>query len=324
MSDLISVIVPVYKVEAFLNQCVESIINQTYHNIEIILVDDGSPDQCPDICDKWAECDSRVKVVHKENGGLSEARNVGMKVASGEYIGFVDGDDWISNNMYELLYEQMIDNSCDIVACGVQMTNDDGTPTQMLTTATNGVFNKTQSMAALIEESDLKQPVWYKLYKKSVVESIPFRVGKYHEDVFWSYQVVGKAEKVVIVNTPCYFYRQRSNSIMAEKYSLKRMDALEAKALRQKYIEQKLPELSSMAKCNLLFSCIYHMQMVIKYLNGEEKNLAIDKIWTIKKQYHFNVNDIMDLSLKQKMWALMSNVSFLLTCKIRNMLNIGF
>ena len=106
--SLISVIVPVYKVEPYLNKCIESIVNQTYKNLEIILVDDGSPDNCPAICDSWAEKDSRIKVIHKENGGLSDARNAGMVHATGEYIAFVDSDDYIDPEMYQSLYGVMV------------------------------------------------------------------------------------------------------------------------------------------------------------------------------------------------------------------------
>ena len=114
----ISVIIPVYGVELYLDKCIESVVNQTYRNLEIILVDDGSPDRCPTICDEWAELDNRNKVIHKKNGGLSDARNAGIRIASGELIGFVDSDDWISEGMYQLLYENMIENNSDISACG--------------------------------------------------------------------------------------------------------------------------------------------------------------------------------------------------------------
>ena len=116
---LISVIVPIYNVEKYLDRCVDSIINQTYKNLEIILVDDGSPDNCPQMCDDYAKKDSRIKVVHKENGGLSDARNVGMEVATGEYVSFIDSDDYISLDFYETLLETIVDNDSDIVECGV-------------------------------------------------------------------------------------------------------------------------------------------------------------------------------------------------------------
>ena len=117
MKSLVSVIVPIYKVEKYLNKCVDSIINQSYKNLEIILVDDGSPDKCGEICDKYAEKDSRVKVIHKENGGLSDARNAGIDIAKGDYLLFVDSDDWITSNICEVLIKNANDNLSDIIAC---------------------------------------------------------------------------------------------------------------------------------------------------------------------------------------------------------------
>ena len=117
----ISVIVPVYKVEKYLDRCVESIVNQTYKNLEIILVDDGSPDNCPVMCDEWAEKDERIRVIHKENGGLADARNAGMNIATGDYIGFVDSDDWIEPNMYEVLLKNALKYDADISRCGLSV-----------------------------------------------------------------------------------------------------------------------------------------------------------------------------------------------------------
>ena len=123
---MISVIVPIYNVEKYVNKCVGSIVNQTYTNLEIILVDDGSPDRCPEICDEWAKKDSRIKVIHKKNGGLSDARNAGMKIASGDYIAFVDSDDWIAPEMYERLLMAIKNDNSDIAACAVKMVWEDG------------------------------------------------------------------------------------------------------------------------------------------------------------------------------------------------------
>ena len=126
MNSLISVIVPIYNVEKYLDRCVESIINQTYKNLEIILVDDGSPDNCTQMCDDYAKKDSRIRVVHKENGGLSDARNAGMEVATGEYVSFIDSDDYISLDFYETLFQTMIDNDSDIVECSVVKFYENG------------------------------------------------------------------------------------------------------------------------------------------------------------------------------------------------------
>mgnify|MGYP003296593852 CR=1 FL=1 len=247
----ISVVVPVYKVEAYLDRCVRSIVNQSFGDFDLYLVDDGSPDNCGAMCDTWATKDSRIKVVHKANGGLSDARNAGMAVATGMFIGFVDSDDWIEPEMYQLLYDYMVENACDISACGVQMDWEDSTPSRLLTTEGCCVLNTVEAMRASIEETWLKQPVWYKLYRSKLVKDILFPVGKYHEDVFWSYQAVGRAEKIGIFDRPCYHYLQRGGSIMGEGYSLKRLDSLDAKLARVKYIQNQMPELTNMAKFNL-------------------------------------------------------------------------
>ena len=186
--SMITVIVPIYKVEHYLNRCVQSIIDQTYRNLEIILVDDGSPDLCPAMCDAWRERDSRILVIHKQNGGLSDARNTGMAVASGDYIAFVDSDDWIAPEMLERLLGAIREDDSDIAACTVQMVGEGVSTSQFLTVRTNCVLSRQEAQKALLEESLLKQPVWYKLYKRETIRDILFEVGKHHEDVFWSYQ----------------------------------------------------------------------------------------------------------------------------------------
>lgn len=318
----ISVIVPVYKVEAYLDRCVQSIANQSYRNLEIILVDDGSPDNCPALCDAWAERDSRIKVVHKQNGGLSDARNAGMAIATGELMGFVDSDDWITPDMYQHLYDLLDADGSDIAACGVEMVWEDGTPSRLLTKSGCCVLDQEDAMRAIIEESWLKQPVWYKLYKTALIRDIPFPVGKYHEDVFWSYQAVARAQKVSVSDKVGYYYAQRSGSIMGEGYSLKRLDSLDAKVLRLAYIREHFPQLLSLAQCDLHFSCIYAMQMCLQHLSTAELAIAREKIKKITgaiKPLHRQRN----MSVKQSIWLYLSQLSFEGTCRLRNMLKIG-
>lgn len=320
---LISVIVPVYKVEKYLNRCIKSIVEQTYGNLEIILVDDGSPDHCPAMCDAWAERDSRIKVIHKGNGGLSDARNAGMKAANGELIGFVDSDDWIAQDMYQCLYETMRADNSDIAACGVKMVWEDGLPSQMLTKNGSCVLDCEEAMKALIEESWLKQPVWYKLYKTELIQNIPFPVGKYHEDAFWSYQAIGAAKRVSVVNYVGYYYLQRGGSIMDEKYSLKRLDAIEAMEQRQNYLESNFPDLAVNAKCNLWFLCMYHGQKILQNLLTEEKTIAIQYINSVLKRYSFSAAELKELGQKQKFWIRIAKISLITACQIRNILKIG-
>ena len=321
-SPKISIIVPVYEVEQYMNRCINSIVNQTYENLEIILVDDGSPDSCPEICEEWAKLDNRIKVIHKKNGGLSDARNKGMNIATGELIGFVDSDDWISPDMYTILYEQMVKNDSDISACGVEKVWENKKEKERLTPLGSYVLNREEAMEAIIDESLLKQPVWYKLYKRKVIQNVSFPVGKYHEDVFWTYQIIGNANKVSIIDTPCYFYYQRKGSIMDDAYSLKRLDSIEAKVNRVNYIKNELPLLYELSKRNLWFSCIYSMQMSLQYLDSENFSIAKSKIKNIITNNNYKPKT-KGISFKEKIWIILSRISFTNTCRLRNVLKVG-
>lgn len=317
----ISVIVPVYKVEAFLDRCVQSIADQSYKNLEIILVDDGSPDNCPALCDAWAEKDSRVKVIHKQNGGLSDARNAGMAIATGELMGFVDSDDWIAPDMYQHLHDLLDADGSDMAACGVEMVWEDGTPSRLLTRSGCRVLDQEGAMRAIIEESWLKQPVWYKLYKTALIRDIPFPVGKYHEDVFWSYQAVARAQKVSVSDKIGYYYVQRSGSIMGEGYSLKRLDAVEAKCQRLEFIRLNYPVLVPVCWTDLFFTCLYHGQMAIKHL---DHTLAKQVLAVLKERIPDLHCCAYHMPLKIRCWAVMSKINLKMTCRIRSILGIGF
>lgn len=320
---LISVIVPVYHVEKYLDKCVQSIVDQTYQNLEIILVDDGSPDNCPAMCDAWAARDSRIKVIHKPNGGLSDARNAGMAVATGEYIGFIDGDDYVTADMYRLLYDRLIVDCSDIAACGVEMVYMDGRPPHPLTPNGDYILDNAHAMEAIIREDFLKQPVWYKLYKTELIRDIPFAVGKYHEDVFWSWQAVDRANQVSVFHTPCYCYIQRGGSIMDAGYSLRRLDAIEAKAQRQRFLETNRPSLAALGRTGLFFSCLYHGQQALLHLNGDDRTAALARLREVLENYPLTDADLRKLPMKRRIWPILARGSFEATCKLRNLLGKG-
>lgn len=320
---IISVIVPVYNVEPYLDRCVQSIVDQTYKDLEIILVDDGSPDNCPAMCDAWAKRDNRIRVIHKPNGGLSDARNAGMAVATGEYIAFVDSDDWIASEMLERLYQAIQEDQSDIAACAVKMVWEDGSPSQMLTVQKNCVLNRQEAQMALLKEKLLKQPVWYKLYKTDIIKNIPFEVGKYHEDVFWSYQAVGAAEQVSLIDYIGYFYTQRYNSIMGESYSLKRMDAVEAMVQRQEYLEKEMPGLAVNGRINLLFSSLYHGQMALKHLSEEDQAAEFEFLENAIRKYPLRKNEDIRMKLSHRFWTILTRFSLKTVCRIRNAIGIG-
>ncbi len=321
---MISVVVPVYKVEAYLDKCVGSVAGQTYRDLEIILVDDGSPDSCPAMCDAWAEKDDRIRVIHKPNGGLSDARNAGMAAARGEFIAFVDSDDWIAPEMLERLLLAMERDDSDIAACAVEMVWEDGTPSRLLTVRENCVLNRQEAQRTLLKEKLLKQPVWYKLYRRETIEGVLFEVGKYHEDVFWSYQAVGNARRVSLIDYVGYYYLQRGGSIMGESYSLKRLDALEAVERRYDYFTRQFPDLAAEARLSIRYACIYHGQMALRYLKGKERDMAMSRLRETLKKYRITRRECEKEKLSHRIWLRASEVSLSATCRIKNALNVGF
>ena len=290
--DLISVIVPVYKVEAYLDRCVQSIVDQTYTNLEIILVDDGSPDNCPAMCDAWAERDNRIKVIHKENGGQALARNVGMTIATGEYIAFVDSDDWIEPQMYQCMHETMATTGSDIVSCGARRVWSDGRPPQeVLSVNRNCVLEQSAAMEAMITGNGLVQIPWNKLYRRKLSKGILFPVGLIHEDEFWTWQVIARAKRVAILKDSYYNYLQRSNSTMGVGFSEKRLLVVQAKIERQAYVEKVFPNLTDVSRTDLVYTCMHlGVQLVkamrlrdaaqhMKYLNRTIKSYPIGKAY---------------------------------------------
>lgn len=320
----ISVIVPVYKVESYLDRCIESIVSQTYRELEIILVDDGSPDRCPHICDDWSKKDCRIKVIHKENGGLSDARNAGILAARGELIGFVDSDDWIAPEMYQRLQSALVSDQSDIAACAVEMIWEDRTQRNLLTVRENCLMNSQEAQQALLEETKLKQPVWYKLYRRRVLEGIFFEKGRMHEDVFWSYQVIGNAERVSLIDYIGYYYWQRSDSIMGERYSFKRLDVMEAYCLRYEYIHIFFPALEKEARRSILANCIYHGQMAMRYLSKKDRKKAFEYLNKVKRSYPIKVADLSDIKASHRMWFILGKYSLKTVCFVKNVLKVGF
>ena len=320
---LISVIIPVYNVERYLDRCVQSIVDQTWSNLEIILVDDGSPDNCPAMCDAWAEKDSRIKVIHKENGGLSDARNAGMAIASGTYMGFVDSDDWIKPEMYQLLYERMLEDGSDIAACGVEMVYEDGRPSCRMTPEGNCVLDQTAALEALIWGSRLKHPVWYKLYKTDLIRDLRFPVGKYHEDVFWTWQAVIRADKVSVLDTLCYSYVQRSGSIMGESFSEKRLDAIEAGCRMQDYLQAHCAKLAGEGAICLCFSALYFGQLALRTMPCDESAGIIRKLSDATARYPIPRAALRTKKITHRIWLTVAKRNMMLACRLRNRLGIG-
>lgn len=242
MESLISVIVPVYKVEKYLDRCVESIAVQSYRNLEIILVDDGSPDKCGSICDSWTAKDQRIRVIHKQNGGLSDARNAGIRSSKGEYIAFVDSDDSIAPEMIERLYEAAQSANTKMALCNVLCVNENGLPTG----ESDGSPIRDECLSAEQVLPRFYQAggpfyivAWNKLYHRSLLSENTFPVGKWHEDEFVAAQLIWKARRVACIDYMGYRYvTQRAGSIMSAKDDLRHLDTLEALLIRYRFFQE--------------------------------------------------------------------------------------
>lgn len=214
---LVSVIVPIYKVEAYLEKCIQSIQNQTYRNLEIILVDDGSPDQCGKICDRYKERDERIRVIHKENGGLSDARNFGIDAATGEYILFVDSDDYIHPRMVEILLKKLEDSGADIAVCDFRQVDekeivvDDA---EVCEASVSESFSGQEIMNNLQYRNLLTVVAWNKLYKSDLFVQLRYPKGKIHEDEFLIHRLLHLCQKTVYISNKLYYYVRREGSIM--------------------------------------------------------------------------------------------------------------
>ncbi|MCF2684364.1 glycosyltransferase [Faecalicatena contorta] len=320
---MVSVIVPIYQAEKYIGKCISSIIEQTYSDFELILVDDGSADASYEICKSYAKNDNRLVLIHTENYGGAHARNMGLKQAKGEYVSFVDADDYLEPNFLERLVEEIQRYNADIAECDFYWIEDRMKKSESLQQGCVFEFDRVQAMKEHIADRMCRQLVWNKLYKKKLLQDIWFFEGKTIDDEFWTYRVIGNADKVIHICESLYNYVQHEASIMHQQYSLKRLQALDAQSLRLDYIREKIPDLRNYAEQMLYFACMYHMQMALKYLDRKTCYIAFRLIKDIIKKEFPDVTFIKEASIVQKIWVRMSQINFIYTCKIRNLLKIG-
>lgn len=237
MHDLISVIIPVYKVEKYLCRCVDSVLEQTYTNMEIILVDDGSPDNCPVMCDEYARQDSRVKVIHQENAGLSGARNAGIDMAQGQWLAFVDSDDYLAADFLERLYQACVDTGSSLSVCRWEYVRGETIPEHG--TGETRVYTGREMLANLyVPDGAYFVVAWNKLYRKELFEDIRYPLGRIHEDEATTYRIYDKVRKAAYVDRSLYGYFVTPVSI-TRGFNPKRMDWVTAVAERLDFFEQK-------------------------------------------------------------------------------------
>lgn len=224
---LLSIIVPVYDVERYLPKCIDSILAQTFTDFELILVEDGSPDNCPALCDAAAAKDTRIRVIHQKNGGLSAARNAGLDAARGEWIGFVDSDDYIAPEMYEALYKAVQSTGADLALCDYAEVDETGAPCPpMHISLAEQVFTGQELLKNATDT--MIQPAWNKLYRRAIFAQLRYPEGKLNEDLFLIPEVCLQIQKAVVVPKALYYYVQRGGSIMSGSKTLRHFDAAEA------------------------------------------------------------------------------------------------
>ena len=260
-SPLISVIIPVYKVETYLDQCVESIVQQTYRNLEIILVDDGSPDRCAEMCDLWATKDPRIKVVHKKNGGLGDARNAGLVVAAGDYIGFVDSDDWCEPDMFQELLESCLQYDAPVAACNVFVDWECGWPTEYATFATERSCWDASDVRRYFFDGKLTAWAWNKLYRKDLIPDLKYPTQAY-EDIPVAREIFTKINRCALTGKSSYHYRQRQGSIVNSTVNLSQFTLIDE--LRKNAEAAKAFSLEDVAVARLAVSSFNFLAKVEK------------------------------------------------------------
>ena len=240
LDNLISVIIPVYKVENYLNRCINSIVNQTYKNLDIILIDDGSPDNCPQICDDWAEKDGRIHVIHKSNGGLSDARNAGLKASKGEYIFFLDSDDYIDLRTIEIMLHELQQTNADLVLCNTEYVTENQEVIQKQSPIKHERLSRIEAIKKLHQDNwPYYVTAWNKLYSRKALLGIEFPVGKLHEDLFVAHRVFYNCDNITVIEDKLYYYVQRKNSIMSSSNIVSHFDAVEAMTSRYWFYKEK-------------------------------------------------------------------------------------
>lgn len=284
--DLITVVIPIYNVEKYLKKCIDSILSQTYKNLEIILVDDGSTDNCSEICDKYEDEENRIKVIHKKNGGLSDARNAGINIANGKYITFVDSDDYIESDMIEVLYNNMIKNNAQISTCLYRKFFEGEELVEKPSSYYLKVYSNEQSLEKMMYQKDCTTSAWGKLYLTELFKEIRYPYGKICEDLPTTYLLFSKANKIVISNCQKYYYLQRKNSIIHSKINPKRIEALNFAEEETNFIKREYPSILKSAinrefmeavfiLCQLEYNDITNKEYYLKVKNIIKKNRKI-------------------------------------------------
>lgn len=314
IKELISVVVPIYNVEKYLRKCINSIINQTYSNLEIILVNDGSTDGSGEICNEYACKDGRILVINKRNGGLSDARNCGIEIAKGKYIVFIDSDDYIETDMIENLYRACIDNGAQIACCGKIIER--GKKINEVNCKENFCVSAEDAIKRMLLLRDIDVSAWDKMYKMELFKDIRYPINKYYEDMGTTYKLLDKADKIVHINKPEYHYVIRLNSITTT-FSIKHLDMLSTSKEIHEYIVEKYPQLTEISKS---FCYLQYFTILLELHNVSNKKQYKEQYKVIKRQYNKEIADILANQYIPKYKKIMAILIFMNMYEIVNII----
>lgn len=280
MATEISIIVPVYNLENYLPKCIDSILAQTFSKFELILINDGSTDNSGEICDKYAINDSRIKVVHKDNGGVASSRNTGLEIAEGKYIGFVDNDDYINEHMFETLYNNAIIHSADIVICDYIDVNEGEYQDTSISHSNYNTehYSNIKALNELYTNNNVTFLVpWNKLYKKSVFEDIKYKEGISCDDETVAHKIFYESKKITYIHVALYYYVKRIGSITNTQFNIKKFEGVYVLKERERYFREKgevdLHQKALRSYAGIFFYCYYRARAELSNIDQELKEL---------------------------------------------------
>lgn len=298
MGPLVTVIIPVYNVEQYLNKCIESVRGQTYKNLEIILIDDGSPDRCPQICDEYAEIDNRIRVIHKKNGGQGSARNRALDICSGEYIAFLDSDDYWDENYVVSLMEEFADSEIDIVVCNYHCISPEGKRlVSPHTKIKRKIYSNIEALQTALYWKEFGVAPWAKMYRSSVWKTIRFKEDRIYEDLATTYLVYYAARKICFINRSLMCYVIRSNSDIHQPFNLQKVAILDTADEILDFAYSVCPEITQAARSRVVASAFF----ICLRMNNEDViayREIVMRCWDNIKKFRLSV--VMDKNSRRK------------------------
>jgi glycosyltransferase involved in cell wall biosynthesis len=313
----VSIVIPIYNVEKYITHCLDTVIHQTYSNLEIILVNDGSSDKSAELCQNYVDNDSRIKLINKVNGGLSDARNVGMDYATGIYITFIDSDDEVKHDYIEYLLELLVNNNADASVCQKQFISESGEEIPLNDNKIKNItFETTQDcLKDFLVNKNIETTAWGKLYFLSKISDIKFPVGKFHEDIFTTYKFLMRCNIVAVGSEAKYLYRKRENSITSTMFSERHLDSIYGCIERAEVISSAYPELGVFARGRVIISA---NSCLVKMCDSGSKEY-IGFLKAIYKKYWIDFKKAkITASLKTKTMAFLGRYNiYLLYCLIK-------